>query len=49
MAILEEIAVSAGKPTETGSALLITSGQHQNSPFVAGKTHAFGRSGGFQG
>ncbi|WP_243225242.1 hypothetical protein GOY39_027710 (plasmid) [Klebsiella pneumoniae] len=49
MAILEEIAFSAGKPTETGSAILITSRQHQNSQFASGKKRTFGRSGGFQG
>lgn len=49
MAILEEIAVSAGKPAETGSAILITNGQHQNSPLADGKTRTFGRSVGFQG
>jgi len=47
MTILEEIAVSAGKQAETGSAILITNGQHKNSPFVGNKTRAFGRSDGF--
>jgi len=47
MAILEEIAVSACKQAETGSVILITNGQHQNSSFLAGKTRTFGRSGGF--
>jgi len=47
MAILEEVAVSAGKPAETGSADLITNGQHRNSPFLGRKTCTFGRSGGF--
>jgi len=37
MAILEEIAVSVGKPAETKAAILITNGQHQNSPFSGGK------------
>jgi len=47
MAILEKIAVSAGKRAETISPILITNGQHQNSPFLGCKTHTFGRSGGF--
>lgn len=33
MAILEEIAVSAGNHAETGSAILITNRQHKNSHF----------------
>jgi len=47
MAILEEIAVSAGKRAETGSADLITNGQPQNSPFWCDKTRTSGRSVGF--
>jgi len=47
MAILEEIAVSAGLPAEIRSAILITNEQHQNSPFMGRKNRAFGRSGGF--
>jgi hypothetical protein len=37
MAILEEIAFSAGKPAETKTAILITNRQHQNSPFSGQK------------
>ncbi|MGR9740251.1 hypothetical protein ACUOG5_22700 [Escherichia coli] len=47
MAVLEEIAVSAGKPAETGTSILITNEQHQNSPFSGVKTCTFGRFAGF--
>jgi len=47
MAILEEVAVSAGKQAETKTAIPITNQQHQNSQFSGHKTRAFGRSGGF--
>jgi len=47
MAILEEIAVSAGLPAETNPAILITNRQHENRPFSGQKPRAFGRSGGF--
>ncbi|WP_112933056.1 hypothetical protein [Escherichia coli] len=49
MAILEEIAFSAGKPTETGSAILITSRQHQNSQFASGKNALLDVPAGFRG
>ncbi|HDU8497202.1 TPA: hypothetical protein RG419_003903 [Morganella morganii] len=47
MAILEEIAVSASKQAKTNPTILITNGQHKNSPFSGQKTRDFGRSGGF--
>jgi len=47
MAILEEIAISAGKQAETRSVILITNGQRQNSPFSGHKTRTFERFGGF--
>jgi len=46
MAILEKIAVSAGKRAETKTAILITNRQHKNALFSGCKTRAFGRSGG---
>jgi len=33
MAILEEIAVSDGKPAETKTAIMITNRKHKNAPF----------------
>ncbi|MCS3610025.1 hypothetical protein [Erwinia rhapontici] len=47
MAILEEIEVSACLQAETGSAILITNRQHQNSPFLAGKTRTLDVPAGF--
>jgi len=47
MEILEKIATLAALPAESGSAILITNGQHKNSPFSGKKTHTFGRYGGF--
>jgi len=47
MAILEKIAVSAGKQAETKTAILTTNWQHQNSLFSGHKTHTFARSGRF--
>jgi len=47
MAILEKIAVSAGKRAETRILILITNRQHQNSLFLGYKTSTFGRYGGF--
>jgi len=47
MAILEKIAVSAGKWAETISPILITNRQHQNSRFSGHKTRTLERSGMF--
>ncbi|EMG5775148.1 hypothetical protein V5D82_004614 [Yersinia enterocolitica] len=47
MAILEEIAVSAGLLAETNPAILITNRQHKNGLFPGHNTRTFARSGGF--